>query len=268
MYYDGDDTSTFRERLLAAIEEARLGDLFAGIGGLTFIGNINVTAIDEEEDDGAGVIGIVGGAGAAGRGLSTGGIVAVSVSALGLLLILLLLLRRRQIEKDDHAPLNPYDEIDDGMGKYQMDEFVSVDEGTILSSDLSSPPSKEYQSRLVNVVGEENSEVSGWTGYTAKKSTDSLNGGSILEDLSAFEQSVASGQYAFDHNPGKPKRLGQKQSTMNVHRCASATCEICLEKQYRPKFLGATPFLPADVSPTRLPSNAKRMYAAPDTVEL
>lgn len=65
----------------------------------------------------------------------------------------------------------------------------------------------------------------------------------ILQDLTDFEQ----------------------YCSRDVHRCASATCEVCRQKRLHPIFISAG--LAPPPSPPRVPQNAKRGYSARDTVD-
>lgn len=95
----------------------------------------------------------------------------------------------------------------------------------------SNPSGEEgYETRNVHVVGEADSIFSGWTGYTQH--------GKSGEETDVPES--------------------------NVHKCSSATCEVCEARRQQ-----GIQFIPTR-SPTRpqIPSDASREYLADDTVEL
>lgn len=97
------------------------------------------------------------------------------------------------------------------------------------ASTASSPSRDEaYERRNVHVVGEADSIFSGWTGYTPR------------------EKSTEEDGYG------------------DVHKCSSATCEVCEQRRQR-----GIQFIPTG-SPARpqLPSDSSRDYVADDTVEL
>lgn len=87
-----------------------------------------------------------------------------------------------------------------------------------------------YETRNVHVVGEADSIFSGWTGYT-------------------------------QHNKSGEGTDGLES---NVHKCSSATCEVCEARRQQ-----GIQFIPTH-SPARphIPSDASREYLADDTVEL
>jgi hypothetical protein len=173
--------------------------------------------------------------------LKAGGIAAIVIGSVGLLLILLLLVRRRRsrisADEDRHLEL-----VDD---KELIGE--EGDEDTYVSEE---PP------RLTHVVGEGDSIISDWTGR------DTAAAGMMTDD---DVNKMVSGNYGPYARPeGHRSTLGEYKSSMNVHHCNSATCEICeARRQAGPLFLpSATP------SPPRLPADAERQYVAGDTVDL
>jgi hypothetical protein len=108
-------------------------------------------------------------------------------------------------------------------------------EGTFIrefETTASSPSRDEgYEARNVHVVGEADSIFSGWTGYTARDKS--------AEDMDMYDQG-------------------------DVHKCSSATCEVCEQRRQQ-----GIQFIPTG-SPVRpqLPSDSSRDYIADDTVEL
>jgi hypothetical protein len=233
IFYDGDDTTGFQQRLEDAIEEARLEGLFAGVEGLEGVGTITVT--DDDVDDG------INGAiteeeNEVDDSLAAGAIIAIAIGGVAMaVLLLLFFVGRRRSRKDDgtkHIVM-----VDDGS--YLLD-------GTVVGSEYRESP------RKARIVGEDDSDASSaWTGYTNE---DGARGGAILNDLNDFEKDL-----------GFEMGLDGKAHTMDVHICASATCQICHKKRMRPTFLRTGEAPP---SPERLPANAHRNYVAADTVEL
>ncbi len=104
------------------------------------------------------------------------------------------------------------------------DAFIREFETTASSGD------EGYEPRNVHVVGEADSIFSGWTGYTPHMRTD--------DDMDAHER--------------------------DVHKCSSATCEVCEAKRQQ-----GIQFIPTG-SPARqhIPLDASREYVSDDTVEL
>ena len=153
--------------------------------------------------------------------------IAAAAGALALLLLLVLFVRRSKRNNEDevsHLKL----EDDDGDATFIAE----------MESDAGSPK-REYESRDIHVVGENDSVISHWTGYTKR----------ALDDT--FEEDPATG------------RLGHIST--DVHHCSSATCEVCERNRQR----GVT-FLSTESPshPPSLPSDASREYAASDTVSL
>ena len=109
---------------------------------------------------------------------------------------------------------------------------LDEDEDDTFIKEFESNPSGDegYETRNVHVVGEADSIFSGWTGYT--------NHGKSRDEMDARES--------------------------NVHKCSSATCEVCEARRQQ-----GIQFIPTH-SPGRpkIPSDASREYLADDTVEL
>ena len=154
--------------------------------------------------------------------VSAGVWVGVAAGCLAVVLLLLLLVRRRQAS-DEVSHLKLEEDEDD---ETYLKDLASAD------SSL-----KDYQTRNVHVVGEENSIVSGWTGYTPEDPAES------------------SGK--LDHAHG------------DVHVCASATCEVCEQRRRQGlQFVPTAGTATAGAGASLLPSDASRDYVAEDTVEL
>ena len=122
---------------------------------------------------------------------------------------------------------------EDEPSHLKLEEDIGADDTFIREFETaSSSPSREgYETRNVHVVGEADSIYSGWTGYTHHEKG--------AEELGAHE-------------------LG------DVHKCSSATCEVCEQRRQQ-----GIQFIPTG-SPAihQIPSDASREYVADDTVEL
>jgi hypothetical protein len=216
----GDDTSDFQQRLLDALNEAKLAGLFAGIPGLVDVGDFTVT-----QDDGS-ISGIQNGQNNDTRGLAVGTVAAIAAAgAVGLVAVILILMRRRS-------------RYSDGKHAFFDDDSRYLD--TDIASDEQGTP------RRVHIVGEADSIVSEWPSF--EMPNDSFGDGDVLSDLRRFERGM------FTSSP-----------LIDVHKCSSATCEICQAKQVRPSFV---PLGKAPRAPPRIPVGAKRPYATFDTVQL
>jgi hypothetical protein len=160
------------------------------------------------------------------EGIAAGTVVGIAAAGLAFMLLLILLIRRRQ-EGDEPSHLKLEDEGNEAT-------FIREFE-TEPSSDGGSP----YKTRNIHVIGEADSVISGWSGYTR----DMHN---------SFE--------VFDG--GVPGKLGHAHG--DVHICSSATCEVCeLRRQNGVEFQPA-----GQPHRSHLPADASREYLADDTVEL
>lgn len=188
----------------------------------------NDIEVDGGSDDDDGVDGAVVSQRAA-EGLSGGAIAGIAMAGIATVLVLLFLLAARK-----RSPMSM-----DGQVKH-----VYMDEG---DDDLGT-----YSPRGAYIVGEDSSHSSDWSGQSPGRTG---GGALILQDLNDFE----------DDNHCVGIELGLDGKARDVHRCSSATCETCRQKRLRPMFIpGGTPPEP----PPRLPMDARRIYAANDTVDL
>lgn len=230
IYYDGNDTSDFKQRIIDAINEAQLEGMFAGVNGLEGVRNIIVTdddsdrefagaIVQEDEDDD--------------DGLAAGAIIGIAIAAVAMCVLLMLFFVGRVRRKESSQ-------------KHMM--MINDDESSLLD---------EGEVKKVHVVGEDgdshtsSSVYTGYTGYTPTEG-GSIDTGAIMNDLNSFERGMDLG-------------LNDMVATMDVHKCASATCQICHAKRLRPTFIqtGEAPELPPPI-----PYNARRGYVADDTVQL
>jgi hypothetical protein len=164
----------------------------------------------------------------AAEGLGGGAIAGIAIAGIATVMILLFLFAARKRASESR----------EGQVKH-----VYMDEADDLGP---------FSPRSARIVGEDSSHSSGGTGYSPERS---VNGSHILQDLNDFED---------DHHC-MGVELGLDGKARDVRRCASATCETCRQKRLRPMFIkGGNPPEP----PPRLPLDARRVYAANDTVDL
>ncbi|KAG7337980.1 hypothetical protein IV203_020648 [Nitzschia inconspicua] len=155
--------------------------------------------------------------------------IGAAAGALALLLLLILFVRRSRRNQDNEEVSHLKLEDDDGDDTFIQE--IASDDGT---------PERQYQSRGVHVVGENDSIFSGWTGYTGNRPIDDGQGNEM--------------------NNG---RLGHVST--DVHQCSSATCEACeVRRQQGVNFVAAN----SPSHPGTLPNYASREYTAEDTVAL
>ena len=157
--------------------------------------------------------------------------IGAAAGLLALLLLLLLLVRCRNRNNDDEV------------------SHLKMEDDDTLDDDNSAKA--EYTTRDIHVVGEGDSVISHWTGYTGQGKPSDGN----------YEMEL------YNKN-------GVQGITTDVHQCSSATCEICARnRQAGLSFIstGAAAGAANDDDLTRnrsLPSDASREYPIEDTVEL
>lgn len=166
-------------------------------------------------------------------GLDAGGFVGVAIGGLILILLLLLFVRR---SRSDERSL-----------KHRHLENIMDDDETYLrdiDGDNSSSPDSVYGNvRQSYVVGDEDSIMSGWTGYT-KQETSTTRGRTSLEDSGLS--------------------VGYYSGGRDVHKCSSALCEVCEQERQ-----GGLQFVPSGMpGHASMPSDASRTYMEDDTVDL
>jgi hypothetical protein len=217
IHIDGDiSDSALKKRIQEAFEVFQ--SLLLKQDGITSF-DVSKMAIEETSDDGTNKA--IDGNNAIKDDVNAGLVVGAAAGGLAFILLLILLIRRRNGE-DELSHLKLEDEGDDTF----IREFAT-------DSDPDSP-------RNIHVVGEADSLVSGWTGYTKDGPNDDLN---------------LSGANA----PGK---LGHSKG--DVHVCSSATCEVCERRRQQ-----GVQFIPTGTPPRpQMPSDASREYVSEDTVEL
>lgn len=177
---------------------------------------IDTVAVAQARDDGSGD----------GTATSAGTIVGATAGALALLLLLMFLAKRNK-DSDEVSHLKFVDDDE---------TYVNEFEGKGGDSDTDS-----QGNRRVHVVGESDSVMSGWTGY------------------SVDEDSIASG----GDDSGK---LGHHLG--DVHICSSATCELCEKRRQMGVTFIKTSAPPMPERSPSIPRDATREYVAEDVVAL
>lgn len=202
---------------------------------------IGTLTVEEKDTDDSGVNAIEDSNLSQAKQMKAGPFIGAATGLLALILLLVLFVRRRNrndIEQISHLKL---DESADDNTFYNGSDGNS--EGGIAKH--------EYNTRDIHIVGEGDSVISHWTGYTGN-----------------VRSPTQPNNYDAEYN----KSSLVKGISTDVHQCSSATCEICaLQRQAGLNFVptGVTDMnecLPARVP--SLPSDASREYAAEDTVEL
>ena len=193
-------------------------------------------AIDSEnvrikEDDPAGEVnGVITGNRSQAQGMKAGPFIGAATGLLAVLLLSVLFVRRR----------NRYDEE---VSHLKLDE--SADD-TLYEGD--SIENHEYNTRDIHIVGEGDSVVSHWTGYTGRGSRNKDNTYEVA--YNGYRDGVMRGCSA------------------DVHQCSSATCEICAESRKAGVSFIKTGNSSIPIRNHSLPSDASREYIAEDTVML
>eukprot|EP00980_Cylindrotheca_fusiformis_P012316 scaffold3015_cov122-Cylindrotheca_fusiformis.AAC.11 len=153
-----------------------------------------------------------------------GMIVGATAGALALLLLLMFLAKRNR-DDDQVSHL----------------KFVDDDETFVQEFESKNDSGGIRDRRTAHVVGESDSVMSGWTGYSMDE-----------ED--------------FSQDSDRSGRLGHP--TGDVHLCSSATCEVCERRRQMGVTFVKTSTPPVPSRPNSLPSDASREYVAEDVVAL
>lgn len=164
-------------------------------------------------------------------GMRAGPFIGAATGLLAVLLLMMLFVRRRSRYSEEE------------VSHLKLDEDAE-DDTYYNGSDDNSVTRHQYNSRDIHIVGEGDSVISHWTGYTGRNQEVSYKRSGLMKDKNS------------------------NLSPSDVHQCSSATCDICVEsRQAGVNFIktGATA-LP--VRTHSLPSDASREYMAEDTVEL
>ena len=159
--------------------------------------------------------------------VGAGTIVGATAGGLAALLLLLFLAKRKRDGSDEVSHLKFVDDDE---------TYVNEFEGKPGDSD------SDASNRRVHVVGESDSVMSGWTGYSVDE--DSLSEG----------------------DGDRSGKLGHHMG--DVHMCSSATCEICEKRRQMGVTFVKTSSPPMPERPPLVPRNATREYVAEDVVAL
>eukprot|EP00536_Pseudo-nitzschia_multiseries_P007656 jgi/Psemu1/305106/fgenesh1_kg.182_\ len=171
--------------------------------------------------------------------MKAGPFIGAATGLLALLLLLVLFVRRRkrnEIEQVSHLKLD--ESADD-------DTFYNGSDG----NSLEGLARHEYNTRDIHIVGEGDSVISHWTGYTGNNRNPYKENDYEVQYNSALVNGIAT----------------------DVHQCSSATCEICAKNRQAGLNFVSTGANCIEAPPLRsrsLPSDASREYSAEDTVEL
>lgn len=187
------------------------------------------------------------------RKISAGAVVGVALAALLLLLVMLFAIRRKQQETyvTRHHSLDDYDDSTYLKDDYDGRTHTKSDGFSGGSSSSGSPGRFGASPRKTHVVGEADSIMSEWTGFTPDRGARTSALGSSPPVIRTFEE--------FDPLQTYP---GQ-----DVHHCSSATCEVCeLNRQAGLQFIPTG--MPSHSHESFTGSSSSRDYVASDTVKL
>jgi hypothetical protein len=166
----------------------------------------------------------VDGSNAAGSENNAGKIIGATAGALAFLLFIMFLAKRNR--NDDEVSHLKFVNDDVNDDETFVQEFESK--------------ARDERDRRAHVVGESDSVVSGWTGYS-------------MDD-------------EYSQHSDRSGRLGHTKG--DVHMCSSATCEVCERKRQMGVTFVKTTTPPTPSRPESLPSDASREYVAEDVVAL
>jgi len=246
MYYDGADTSDFGNRI-----ESSLRDHVWTVDGLV---GVFGQSLEGEEIDSTSAI-FNDNNPPAREKVGPLGYAAISMAAIALILVSLLLVRR---SGEDNL-MKHVELIDDSD-----DETYVKDIETETKSRSSSVQQNSARHRIAHVVGEEDSIMTGWTRYSyGKESTTSPD-----KEVEKWSPAVVSpSRVSKARTPPRLKsRAPPGSHNIDVHKCSSATCEVCEERLQ--KGIQFIPAPDANEIASVLPRDAAREYVADDTVYL
>lgn len=167
-------------------------------------------------------------------GMKAGPFIGAATGLLAVLLLMMVFVRRRSRYSQEE------------VSHLKLDEDAE-DDTYYNGSDDNSATRHQYNSRDIHIVGEGDSVISHWTGYTGRNPSNN--------------------NYEVSYK-GRSGLMKGGNGNSDVHQCSSATCDICVEsRQAGVNFIktGATA-LPARTH--SIPSDASREYMTEDTVEL
>jgi len=136
--------------------------------------------------------------------------------------------------------------------------------GSETKSISSSVQQNVAQHRVAHIVGEEDSVMTGWTGYSYRKeSTTSPD----KEDEKWSPAMVSPSRISKSRTPPRSNSgTASNSHNTDVHKCSSATCNIC--EKSRQKGIQFVPAPNVKELASALPRDAAREYVADDTVYL
>jgi len=167
------------------------------------------------------------------KGLKAAPFIISATGFLAVLLLLVLFVRRR----------NRYDQEE--VSHLKLDES-NEDDTYYNESDGHSVDRNDYNTRDIHIVGEGDSVISHWTGYTGNSRKTSHDNYEVSYTRSGL----------------------MKGHCTDVHPCSSATCDICAESRKNGVNFVKTGVTALPARTHSLPSDASREYITEDTVEL
>lgn len=204
--------------LQKAMEDGSINDAHPDIVRMTFIGARGTGETVEspgaiEQDTSDGSEDTVSGLGA--------GIIAISALLVGAVALLAVRkYRKNQLDKKyDDMENKDVEEFDEGYddGTREMD-FATVSVGDAVETS--------NKQRMAHVVGEADSVYDGGQG---------MYGSPGHGPYGATQSESPDSQSSYI--PPSASALNRQHSTVNVHKCTSATCEICAQRRNEPRFL-------------------------------
>jgi len=230
--YIGDMTSDqFKAKLLESFQEymPMMDNMFSWYPEQDIS---NKVEIKDDDSAGTSVNGVITGKRSQAQGIKAAPFIGAATGLLAVILLSVLFVRRRNryIEEVSHLKLD--DSADDTL--YEGESFEN----------------HEYNTRDIHIVGEGDSVISHWTGYTGHGSRNKDNTYEVAYNNGGYRDGVMRGRSA------------------DVHQCSSATCDICAESRQAGVSFIKTGNSSIPIRNHSLPSDASREYIAEDTVML
>jgi len=217
----------FEERLFWSLKEyfSMMDDVTDWYPVQTLTENdISITPTDIDTNNGGDINGAESGARNSKQGARAAPYIGAATGLLAVLLIMVLFVRRRKsYEEEEVSHLKLEDDFED-------DTLYSGSDGA-----------RNYNPRDTHIVGETDSVVSHWTGYTGRN-----HGYEVSNQKSGL----------------------MKTDNHDVHQCSSATCEICAESRQKGVTFVKTGNSSLPIRTASLPSDTSRGYVIEDTVLL
>jgi len=217
----------FEERLFWSLKEyfSMMDDVTDWYPVQTLTENdISITPTDINTNSGGDINGAESGARKSKQGARAAPYIGAATGLLAVLLIMVLFVRRRKsYEEEEVSHLKLEDDFED-------DTLYSGSDGA-----------RNYNPRDTHIVGETDSVVSHWTGYTGRN-----RGYEVSNQKSGL----------------------MKTDNHDVHQCSSATCEICAESRQKGVTFVKTGGSALPIRTASIPSDTSRGYVIEDTVLL